>query len=60
MTSMFAERVGAIVREVSLKKATAGLCGPRMAAFELAIVERVPLVDLVVKVRDGRVGLYLT
>ncbi|KAM0944006.1 putative GTP binding domain, P-loop containing nucleoside triphosphate hydrolase [Dioscorea sansibarensis] len=57
VTSLFAERVGAIVREVSLKKATGGLYGPRMAAFERAIVERVPLVDLVVEVRDARIPL---
>ncbi|KAJ0989967.1 hypothetical protein J5N97_008323 [Dioscorea zingiberensis] len=56
-SSAFARRVGAVVRELGLKKASGGWYGPRMAASERAIVERVPLVDLVIEVRDARIPL---
>ncbi|XP_010933502.1 DAR GTPase 2, mitochondrial isoform X1 [Elaeis guineensis] len=48
-------RLGAAVREVGLKKGAGGWYGPHMAAAERAILERVPLVDLVVEVRDARI-----
>lgn len=50
----FSRRLGAAVRELGLKKGAGVWYGPHMAAAERAILERVPLVDLVVEVRDAR------
>ncbi|CAL9069276.1 DAR GTPase 2, mitochondrial-like [Musa acuminata AAA Group] len=51
----FSSRLGAVVRELASKKGPGGWYGRHMAAAERAILERIPLVDLVVEVRDARI-----
>lgn len=54
MASKIAKEVGNAVRKLSENR---GWYGPHMAAASRAIVERIPLVDFVLEVRDARVGL---
>nr|CAD1845014.1 unnamed protein product [Ananas comosus var. bracteatus] len=54
-SSSFSRRLGAAVRELGMKGAAEGWYGAHMAAAERAILERVPLVDLVLEVRDARI-----
>ncbi|THU56286.1 hypothetical protein C4D60_Mb11t15680 [Musa balbisiana] len=51
----FSSRLGAVVRELASKKGPGGWYGRHMAAAERAILDRIPLVDLVVEVRDARI-----
>ncbi|XP_020084238.1 DAR GTPase 2, mitochondrial isoform X2 [Ananas comosus] len=54
-SSSFSRRLGAAVRELGMKGAAEGWYGAHMAAAERAILERAPLVDLVLEVRDARI-----
>ncbi|URD79882.1 50S ribosome-binding GTPase [Musa troglodytarum] len=51
----FSSRLGAVVRELASKKGPGGWYSRHMAAAERAILDRIPLVDLVVEVRDARI-----
>lgn len=54
-SSSFSRRLGAAVRELGMKGTAEVWYGAHMAAAERAVLERVPLVDLVLEVRDARV-----
>ncbi|KAA8520367.1 hypothetical protein F0562_014623 [Nyssa sinensis] len=55
-TASFVRKVGTAVRKVAGNKGSTWNT-PHMAAASRAIVERIPLVDLVVEVRDARIPL---
>lgn len=55
MAMPFARRLDAVARELASKKGSGRWCGSRIAAAERAILDRIPLVDLVLEVRDARV-----
>ncbi|XP_068635634.1 DAR GTPase 2, mitochondrial [Aristolochia californica] len=54
VTATFAGRVGSAVQEAATKKG-GGWFGHHMAAASQAILDRIPLVDLVVEIRDSRI-----
>ncbi|KAG0496890.1 hypothetical protein HPP92_001581 [Vanilla planifolia] len=53
----FMRRLGSTIRDIGRSKGLGGWYSPRMAAAERAILERVPMVDLLVEVRDARIPL---
>ncbi|KAG9452252.1 hypothetical protein H6P81_005156 [Aristolochia fimbriata] len=53
-TAAFARRVGCAVQGAATKKG-GGWCNQHMAAASRAISDRIPLVDLVVEIRDSRI-----
>ncbi|XP_057498826.1 LOW QUALITY PROTEIN: DAR GTPase 2, mitochondrial [Actinidia eriantha] len=55
-TASFVRQLGAAVKQVAGKRGSSWYT-PHMAAASRAIIERVPLVDLVLEVRDARVPL---
>ncbi|WOK95452.1 hypothetical protein Cni_G04159 [Canna indica] len=55
MATPFLRRLGAAVCKFASKKGSSRWYGPHMAATERAILDRIPLVDLVVEVRDARI-----
>ncbi|XP_059651717.1 DAR GTPase 2, mitochondrial isoform X2 [Cornus florida] len=55
-TASFARELGAAVRKMAGNKGTTWYT-PHMAAASRAIAERIPLVDLVLEVRDARIPL---
>ena len=55
-TATLSRHIGAMVKEISKKRWMEGRWyTPHMAAASRAIAERIPLVDIVVEVRDARV-----
>lgn len=60
VSSKFSRAVGSAVRELGLKgRGGGGWYTSHMAAAARAICQRIPLVDLVVEVRDARVLIVL-
>ncbi|XP_020575156.1 DAR GTPase 2, mitochondrial isoform X2 [Phalaenopsis equestris] len=55
--SSFSKRLSSVVKEIGRKKGDGGWYGPHMAASERAIRERIPMVDLVLEVRDARIPM---
>lgn len=55
-TAILAGKIGAAVKRASMNQAAGWWYSPHMAAASRAIAERIPLVDLVLEVRDARVG----
>lgn len=49
------QKLGSAVKKVADKKGSSWWYTPHMAAASQAISERIPLVDLVLEVRDARV-----
>ncbi|XP_073002624.1 DAR GTPase 2, mitochondrial isoform X2 [Typha latifolia] len=56
----FSRRLGAAVRELGSKGAGGGWYGSHMAAADCAIRDRLPLVDLVLEIRDARIPVTST
>ncbi|XP_048132754.1 DAR GTPase 2, mitochondrial isoform X2 [Rhodamnia argentea] len=56
-TAVLAQRIGAVIRRASKKRASDWWYSPHMAATSSAIAERLPLADLILEVRDARVPL---
>ncbi|KAL6981450.1 hypothetical protein U1Q18_023080, partial [Sarracenia purpurea var. burkii] len=52
-TASFARKLGTAVKKVSGKRASSWYT-PHMVAASHAIIDRIPLVDLVIEVRDAR------
>ncbi|KAL6981493.1 hypothetical protein U1Q18_023121, partial [Sarracenia purpurea var. burkii] len=52
-TASFARKLGTAVKKVSGKR-TSSWYTPHMVASSRAIIDRIPLVDLVIEVRDAR------
>ena len=58
-TASFVQKLGNAVKEVARSKGSSWWYTPHMAAASRAIAERIPLIDLVLEVRDARVqSLY--
>ncbi|KAL6956767.1 DAR GTPase 2, mitochondrial, partial [Sarracenia purpurea var. burkii] len=55
-TASFARKLGTAVKKVSGKRASSWYT-PHMVAASRTIIDRIPLVDLVIEVRDARVPL---
>lgn len=56
VASTLARQIGSAIKEIRRKKRAEGLWySPHMAAASRAISERLPLVDLIVELRDARV-----
>ncbi|KAG6536289.1 hypothetical protein ZIOFF_001340 [Zingiber officinale] len=55
MATPFTRRLDAVARELASKKGSGRWCASRIAAAERAILDRIPLVDLVLEVRDARI-----
>ncbi|KAF8412530.1 hypothetical protein HHK36_000519 [Tetracentron sinense] len=55
-TATFARRLGAFVKSAAANKGS-GWFGPHMAAASRAIVERIPLVDFILEIRDARIPM---
>ncbi|XP_058104249.1 DAR GTPase 2, mitochondrial [Magnolia sinica] len=53
-TAIFARRLGTSVKDAGAKKGS-GWFGPHMAAASQAILERIPMVDLTIEIRDSRI-----
>ncbi|XP_062174944.1 DAR GTPase 2, mitochondrial isoform X2 [Alnus glutinosa] len=56
-TATLARRIGDAVKQAARKNSGGGWYDPHMAAASRAIAERIPLVDLVLEVRDARIPL---
>ncbi|CAK9143388.1 unnamed protein product [Ilex paraguariensis] len=56
-TASFVQKLGNAVKEVARSKGSSWWYTPHMAAASRAIAERIPLVDLVLEVRDARIPL---
>lgn len=54
------QKLGNRVKEVAKNKSSSWWYTPHMAAASRAIAERIPLVDLVLEIRDARVRPYKT
>lgn len=54
-TATLARQIGDAVKQAARNNSGGGWYGPHMAAVSRAIAERIPLVDLVLEVRDARV-----
>lgn len=56
-TATLARQIGDAVKQAARKHGSSGggWYGPHMAAASRAIAERIPLVDLVLEIRDARV-----
>lgn len=61
-TATLARQIGTAVKQAAKTKGSSGggWYGPHMAAASRAIAERMPLVDLVLEVRDARVRFVLS
>lgn len=54
-TASFIKKLGNAVKVVAGNKGSSWWYTPHMAAASRAIAERIPLVDLIIEVRDARV-----
>ncbi|OWM83637.1 hypothetical protein CDL15_Pgr004066 [Punica granatum] len=59
VTAILAGKVGGAVQQASRNRAAGWWYDPHMAAASRAIAERTPLVDLILEVRDARVGYHI-
>lgn len=58
-TATLARQIGSVISNAARKKTSGGgWYSPHMAAASRAIAERIPLVDLVLEIRDARVLIY--
>lgn len=57
-TATLARQIGSAIIKATNSTSSEGWFSPHMAAASRAIAERIPLVDLVLEVRDARVFCY--